>query len=156
MNYKNVLLLIFILTNSTGCGGGGRDDGSTSEFNISGRWAGPAIVRVQQPESVCSFFGGSYPIDWTFAQTSPTTYDVFDGEFLIATAQVDSERSEATIDFSDVENHPPDADVVCLGAERITISQETETTLTWTYAGYADCGETTRCDYSGEAVLERQ
>ena len=138
-----------------GCGGGDGHDESTPELNISGRWSGPANVQVQQQDSICSFFGGSYPIDWTFTQTSPNTYDVFDGEFLIASAQVNAEQTEATIDFSDVENHPPESDVVCLGAERITLSRETEGTLQWTYDGFANCGAT-RCDYSGDAILEKQ
>ena len=141
----------FLLT-TIGCGGSGGSDSSS----IAGSWVGEVEVKVSAGDPACEFFAGLYPISWRITPSSPSEFTVFDGEFAIGTAVAANSSSAATSEFNDVENHPPELSVHCLGNETVTMTLLSDSQLEWNYQGTAQCGTLDSCVYGGSGVLSRQ
>jgi hypothetical protein len=138
-----------VLTMFVACGGGGSSDDSV---DFSGTWSGNVSVKVDAGDPVCAFFGGEYPISWTFNKKDSESYDVVDYETSIGTLEV-SEGNKGTVHFPSTHNFIPEAELDCHGWETVTITKDSETSVTWDYVGAASCGTKATCEYSGTAKL---
>jgi len=139
-----------VLTMFVACGGGGSSDDSV---DFSGTWSGNASVKVDAGDPVCAFFGGEYPISWTFNKLSNNTYDVIDSETSIASLVAREGNNQGVIEFPSTHNFIPEAELECHGWETVTITKDSETSVTWDYIGAASCGTKATCEYSGTATL---
>ena len=148
-----ILILLGILF---GCGNGRDSDGGEAARDLSGSWRGDAVVTLERGASFCSFFAGQYPIDWTLAQSPNGSYTIADGGTVIASGTSDDgDPQTVRISFPDVQNRPPEISEVCIGSETVTLTETTNSTLSWEYEGVANCGNSGECQYSGSATLTK-
>lgn len=133
--------------------GGGDETVRLPWFERTGQWSGEATVELTAGGSVCDFFAGQYPIQWSFEKQSETEINIYDTGFLIATGSLDPDTNVVVIHFENVENHPPDSDEPCHGSEQVTLSPNGDA-LTWSYSGGAACG-IEQCAYQGSAELSQ-
>lgn len=133
------------------CGGGGS---ASEKFDFNGKWKGEVVVQVDSGSSTCQYFAGQYPLEWTLAQRGQIDYNVLDGENLLGVAIGNSDLPTVlTLEFSQVENHPPDINDTCRGSETVRLSQSNQGDLEWDYRGSANCGSGGMCEYSGTGIL---
>ena len=136
-----------------GCGGdGGGDETSRLPwFERTGQWSGEATVGITAGGSVCGFFAGQYPIQWSFEKQSETEIHIYDSGSLIATGSLEPDAGVVVIPFENVVNYQPDSDEACHGSEEVILSANGDA-LTWSYSGGAACG-IEQCRYQGSAEL---
>lgn len=140
----------------TACGGtdSTNDDGAL-KFQ-AGQYAGEVEVTVEEEGTLCEFYAGSYPIDWTYVPTADSSYEVYDGDYRIANASLSADELEAVVEFTDVENYVYSDEVYCRGTETVTATSQSETAVYWRYQGEATCDNGVTCHYSGGGMLNGQ
>lgn len=148
----NYTLAIAMLLATIGCG----DSNGGGSSSIAGTWTGEVEVKVSTGDPACQFFAGQYPISWRLTPSSPTIFTVYDGDAPIGSASTLGSSAAAAIEFSQVENHPPELSERCLGSETVTMTLLSDSQLEWSYQGTAQCGTLDTCVYGGSGVLARQ
>ncbi|MDD2943705.1 MAG: hypothetical protein PHC51_12155 [bacterium] len=138
------------------CGGSDNNNDSEALKFQAGEYAGEVEVAVEESGTLCEFYAGSYPIDWNYVPTADNSYEVYDGDYRIASASLSSDEQQAVVEFADVENYVYSDEVYCRGTETVTATSQSESTVYWRYQGEATCDNGVTCHYSGGGLLNLQ